>query len=130
MFEPLMILVAGPYRSGTNDDPALIEAIAKIKAIDNHAHPLRYVAEVDNIDTIKRFVEVGQGVAIVPEPAVQSEVKSETLCAVHFSDEKLSRPLAVVHRKGKQFSLAADRFIEFLMSKKTTDEVEAKNRAG
>jgi hypothetical protein len=25
-FEPLMILVAGPYRSGTNDDPALIEA--------------------------------------------------------------------------------------------------------
>ena len=24
--EPLMILVAGPYRSGTNDDPALIAA--------------------------------------------------------------------------------------------------------
>ena len=28
MSEPLMILVAGPYRSGTNDDPALIEANA------------------------------------------------------------------------------------------------------
>ena len=26
MSEPLMILVAGPYRSGTNDDPVLIEA--------------------------------------------------------------------------------------------------------
>src|SRR6185369_9556277 len=26
MTEPLMILVAGPYRSGTNDDPVLIEA--------------------------------------------------------------------------------------------------------
>jgi hypothetical protein len=26
MPEPLMILVAGPYRSGTNDDPALIRA--------------------------------------------------------------------------------------------------------
>jgi len=26
MSEPLMILVAGPYRSETNDDPALIEA--------------------------------------------------------------------------------------------------------
>jgi hypothetical protein len=26
MSDPLMILVAGPYRSGTNDDPALIEA--------------------------------------------------------------------------------------------------------
>jgi hypothetical protein len=61
---------------------------------------------------------------------VQAEVKSETLCAVQFSDEKLSRPLAIVHRKGKQFSLAADRFIEFLMSKKSADEVEAKTKAG
>jgi hypothetical protein len=26
MSEPLMILVAGPYRSGTNDDPKLIQA--------------------------------------------------------------------------------------------------------
>src|SRR5690348_8968968 len=26
MFKPLMILVAGPYRSGTNDDAALIQA--------------------------------------------------------------------------------------------------------
>src|SRR5437764_5426923 len=26
MSEPLMILVAGPYRSGTNDDPELIKA--------------------------------------------------------------------------------------------------------
>ena len=26
MSEPLMILVAGPYRSGTNDDPKLIRA--------------------------------------------------------------------------------------------------------
>jgi hypothetical protein len=26
MSEPLMILIAGPYRSGTNDDPMLIQA--------------------------------------------------------------------------------------------------------
>ena len=108
--------------------------IATRRAIDRALRArgvtLRYVAEVDNIDTIKRFVEVGQGVAIVPEPAVQSEVKGETLCVVHFSDEKISRPLAVVHRKGKQFSLAAERFIEFLMSKKAADEVEVKSRAG
>jgi len=89
---------------------------------------LRYVSEVDNIDTIKRFVEVGQGVAIVPEPAVQSEVKSETLIVVPFSDEELFRPLAIIHRKGKQFSLAAQRFIEFLTTNKQPDEVEAKTR--
>ena len=44
--------------------------------------------------------------------------------------EKISRPLAVVHRKGKQFSLAAERFIEFLMSKKAADEPEPKSRTG
>lgn len=90
---------------------------------------LRYVAEVDNIDTIKRFVEVGQGVAIVPEPAVQSEVKSETLAVVHFSDEKISRPLAIVHRKGKQFSPAAQRFVDLLITKKSLEEVDAKIKA-
>jgi hypothetical protein len=66
----------------------------------------------------------------VPEPAVQAEVKSETLCVVHFSDEKLSRPLEIIHRKGKQFSLAAQRFIEFLTMKKGADEVEAKAKGG
>jgi DNA-binding transcriptional LysR family regulator len=85
---------------------------------------LRYVSEVDNIDTIKRFVEVGQGIAIVPEPAVQSEAKSETLTAVQFSDEELSRPLGIIHRKGRPFSLAAERFVEFLTSKTMEDEVE------
>ncbi len=90
---------------------------------------VRYVAEVDNIDTIKRFVEVGQGIAIVPEPAVQSEVKGETLVVLRFNDEKIARPLAIVHRKGKHFSLAAERFIEFLTSRKTGDEEPQRTKA-
>ncbi len=107
--------------------------IATRRAIDRALRArgvaLRYVSEVDNIDTIKRFVEVGQGVAIVPEPAVQSEVKSETLTVVQFSDEQLSRPLAIIHRRGKQFSPAAERFIEFLTSKNAPDEAEANTEA-
>jgi hypothetical protein len=35
MSEPLMILVAGPYRSGTNDDPVLIRA--NVDAMTNTA---------------------------------------------------------------------------------------------
>ena len=35
MSKSLMILVAGPYRSGTNDDPVLIEA--NVKAMTNSA---------------------------------------------------------------------------------------------
>jgi DNA-binding transcriptional LysR family regulator len=107
--------------------------IATRRAIDRALRArgvvLRYVAEVDNIDTIKRFVEVGQGVAIVPEPAVQTEVKSETLAVVHFSDQRISRPLAVMHRKGRQCSPAAERFIEFLMGKKTAEETDTKPKS-
>lgn len=88
------------------------------KAIDrilrSHGATPRYMNELDNIDTIKRFVEIGQGVAIVPEPAVQPEVRTGTLTALEITDEKMLRPLAIVHRKGKQLSLAASKFVEFL----------------
>lgn len=120
--------IHGEAAIGFERDIATRRAIDR--ALRSRGVSLRYVAEVDNIDTIKRFVEVGQGLAIVPEPAVQSEVKSETLTVVHFSDERISRPLAVVHRKGRQFSLAAQRFIEFLMGKKQGDDGDGKSRPG
>jgi len=72
---------------------------------------VRYVMELDNIETIKRVVEIGAGVAIVPEPTIKQEVKNRTLCALQISDETLLRPLAIVHRQGKHFSPAVERFI-------------------
>ncbi len=72
---------------------------------------VRYVMELDNIETIKRVVEVGAGVAIVPEPTIAQEVKNRTLCALEFTDETLRRPLGIVHRQGKHFSPAVERFI-------------------
>jgi len=75
---------------------------------------VRYVMELDNIETIKRVVEIGSGVAILPEPAVRPEVRGKSLVAVHFSDEVFLRPLGIVYRQGKHFSPAAERFIELL----------------
>lgn len=72
---------------------------------------VRYVMELDNIETIKRVVEIGAGVSIVPEPTVKQEVKNRTLCAVQISDETLLRPLGIVHRQGRHFSPAVERFI-------------------
>ena len=74
----------------------------------------RYVMELDNIETIKRVVEIGTGVAILPEPAVRPEVKGKTLVAVQLSDEVFTRPLGIIHRQGKHFSPAAEKFIEHL----------------
>ncbi len=72
---------------------------------------VRYVMELDNIETIKRVVEVGAGVALVPEPTIKQEVKNHTLCALQITDEALRRPLGIVHRQGKHFSPAVERFI-------------------
>jgi DNA-binding transcriptional LysR family regulator len=75
---------------------------------------VRYVMELDNIETIKRVVEIGTGVAILPEPAVRPEVKGKTRVAVQLSDEIFLRPLGIIHRQGKHFSPAAEKFIEHL----------------
>jgi DNA-binding transcriptional LysR family regulator len=72
---------------------------------------VRYVMELDNIETIKRVVEIGAGVAIVPEPTIKQEVKNRTLHALHITDETLLRPLGIVHRQGRHFSPAVERFI-------------------
>lgn len=74
----------------------------------------RYVMELDNIEVIKRVVEIGLGLAILPEAAVRADVRARTLSAVSLSDETFLRPLGIVHRQGKHFSPAAERFIEYL----------------
>jgi DNA-binding transcriptional LysR family regulator len=84
------------------------------RLLRRHGVEVRYVVELDNIETIKRVVEIGTGVAILPEPAVQPEVKSRTLAAVQFSDDVCLRPIGIIHRQGKHFSPAAEKFIEFL----------------
>jgi DNA-binding transcriptional LysR family regulator len=75
---------------------------------------VRYVMELDNIETIKRVVEIGTGLAILPEPAVRPEVKGRSLAALQLSDEVFLRPIGIIHRQGKHFSPAAEKFIEFL----------------
>ncbi len=80
----------------------------------DHAVNVRYVGEYDNIETIKRAVEIGQGSAIIPLASVQRELEHGTLRVVHLSDETLLRPLGIIHKKGRHLSPAAVKFIEVL----------------
>lgn len=75
---------------------------------------VRYVGEYDNIETIKRAVEIGQGISIVPLAAVQHEIEHGTLRVVLLSDETLLRPLGIIHKRGRHLSPAANKFIEVL----------------
>ena len=84
------------------------------KLLRRHDIEPRYVMELDNIETIKRVVEIGRGIAILPEPAVRQEVRGRTLVAVPFADEGFVRALGMIHRQGKHFSPAAEKFVEFV----------------
>ena len=79
-----------------------------------HGITSRFAAEYDNIETIKRAVEIGQGLAIVPLPAVQRETELGTLKVVQLADVTLIRPLGIIHKRGRHLSPAARKFIDIL----------------
>ncbi len=72
------------------------------------------VMEFDNIETVKRAVEIDHGIAIVPHATVVQEVKQGTLSAVPFKGKEFTRPLAILHRKGRVLTPAMKKFIETL----------------
>lgn len=72
------------------------------------------VHSFDNIENIKRAVEIGSGVSILPQPTVQREVEAGSLVALRLNDVEWFRPLGVIHRRHKTLSTAAGKFKELL----------------
>jgi len=72
------------------------------------------VLEFDNIENIKEAVEVGEGVALLPLPTLQRQVRAGTLAAVPLAEPGMVRPMGVIIRRHARLSLAAHRFMELL----------------
>jgi DNA-binding transcriptional LysR family regulator len=79
-----------------------------------HNVAVRVVSEFDNIETIKRVVENGGGLAIVPEVTVRREVRDGTLVARPLEGEPIDRPTGIIRRRGRIYSRAIEQFIEVL----------------
>jgi DNA-binding transcriptional LysR family regulator len=79
-----------------------------------HNVTVRRVAEFDNIETIKRAVEVGFGLAIVPRLSVIDEQKSGQLAVVALAEPEWTRTIGIIHRSDRSPGLAARKFIELL----------------
>ena len=82
---------------------------------------VRVVMEFDNIETIKRAIEIDAGVSLLPEPTVLREVAAGTLVAIPLLNGELYRPLGIIHRRGKEISTTARRFIEMLQQERGTN---------
>jgi DNA-binding transcriptional LysR family regulator len=74
----------------------------------------RYVMEFEDIEVIKRMVEVDAGVSILPDFSIARELKNGSLKALPFSGKKYFRPIALIHKRGMEGSPAVRKFIEIL----------------
>jgi LysR family transcriptional regulator, transcriptional activator of the cysJI operon len=84
------------------------------RVLRSHGVAVRTAMEFDNIETIKRSVEVGSGVSILPESTIVNEVKSQQLVAVNLVEGPFFREVGVVHRRGQVLGAAARAFVETL----------------
>ena len=88
------------------------------KAVDQifreHKLEIEPVMEFDNIETVKRAVEIDHGVAIVPQATVVQEARQGTLAVLPFRGREFTRPLAILHRKGRVLTPAMKKFVETL----------------
>ncbi|HEX2473502.1 MAG TPA: LysR family transcriptional regulator [Lacipirellulaceae bacterium] len=90
------------------------EEIDRVLAL--HRISVRVALEFDNIETIKRAIEIGAGISLLPEPTIAREIESGTLVQVAIEGQPLVRPLGIIHRRDRKISETAQRFIELLQS--------------
>jgi DNA-binding transcriptional LysR family regulator len=101
-------------------EPALSIRRAIDRSLRHHDVNVEIVHEFDNIENVKRAVEIAAGVSILPEPSLAKEVRTGSLAAVRLSGQdakyQLNRPLAIIHRRHDNLDLTAARFLELLTS--------------
>lgn len=86
--------------------------------------------EFDNIENIKKDVEVGAGVALLPAPTLAREVEDGTLVAVPLADAQLVRPLGIILRRQHKLSTVAQRFLDLLAASHGQEQPHGTNGDG
>lgn len=83
------------------------------KLLKEQGVSVQHVMQFDNIETIKRAVELDSGLAILPEETVRQELADRTLATVRLEGNPM-RQLGAIYKKGKVLSPAMKLFIELL----------------
>jgi DNA-binding transcriptional LysR family regulator len=68
--------------------------------------------ELPTIEAIKRFVAMGNGVALVPHLTVARELETGDLVRVQVDELEMKRVLRLVHRRQATLSYAATAFLQ------------------
>ena len=99
-------------------DPDLSIRKAIDRFLKRHDVEVEVALEFDNIENIKRAVEISAGVAILPEPSVAEEVRAGSLASLAIDGQspqhRLTRPLAIIHRRNDKLDVTTTKFLELL----------------
>jgi DNA-binding transcriptional LysR family regulator len=104
--------LAGQKIIGFEPDIPTRKALDKI--LKEYGVEVKHVMEFDNVETVKRAVEIDAGISIVPIGTVQQEISKQTLVAVPIEDGEFFRPLAAIYKKNKVLSPAMKQFLAIL----------------
>ena len=85
-----------------------------IEAFQRHRTPLNMGIELPTIEAIKRFVAMGNGVALVPHLTVARELEIGDLVCVPVDELEVRRVLRLIHRRQAALSYAAKAFLHTL----------------
>ena len=98
-------IVESPYRQ------RVLQMFAK------HRVRCRMDIELPTVESIKLFVEMKKGVAIVPRMCVEREISTGELCEVRLKQMKIQRHLYMVYRQDRPLPAAAQELVEMLRQK-------------
>jgi len=87
-----------------------------VSAFEKHKTPLNMGMELPSLEAVKRFVAMGNGVALVPGLTVGRELSNGELVQVPVEALRLERHLRLVHRKHANLSHAALAFLKVVRS--------------
>jgi DNA-binding transcriptional LysR family regulator len=106
---------------------AFDEGLTIRKEIDRYLRRHRVEVKVamafDNVETIKRAVEIGEGISILPLPTMGKDLQAGTLVAVELAPS-LIRTLGIINRKSGLLSRTVQRFIEFIRKSGNAEDAE------
>jgi len=83
-----------------------------IALFEQHKTPLHMDVELPSLEAIKRFVAMGNGVALVPGLTVRDELARGELVQVHVPELHIDRQLLLIHRRNSTLSHAAQAFLK------------------
>jgi DNA-binding transcriptional LysR family regulator len=113
---PLAALDGLPFIGFDRDIPTrrMVDTILR-----RHGVRVNYVMELDNVETIKRSVEAGLGVSLLPAPTLAAEIRARTLVGRPPVEGPFHRPIGLLYRRGRELSVASQAFLRLLTKELT-----------